>query len=405
MIAGAKIGRGCILICGLAVTVVMSSTAQAATETVLYSFKGKSDGMGPEGSLFQDQAGNLYGTTNQGGGKKKCNGTTCGTVYRLAPNGVETVLLAFTGRGGKYGGWPTAGLIEDNSGNLYGTASEWGKGGDGTVLEITAAGSEKTIFGFKGSNGSSPYDALTMDNEGNLLGTTYDGGAFGSGTIFKLAPNGTESVLYSFQNNGADGVLPLSGLTADGNGNYYGTTSQGGIGNCSGVGCGTVFKLAANGTESVVYSFQGGSDGFSPDRGNLLIDAGGNLYGMTFVGGSQSAGTIFKIVPDGTETVFYTFLGGSDGKTPTGGLIADQSGNLYGTTSQGGGTGCGGAGCGTVFKIAPNGTETILYAFSGGADGGEPLGGLLIGQNGLLYGTASIGGAKNNGVVFSVTTQ
>jgi uncharacterized repeat protein (TIGR03803 family) len=204
--------------------------------------------------------------------------------------------------------------------------------------------------------------------------------------VFEVKLSGTETVLHAFE-AGSDGYFPESGLTMDKVGNLFGTTVGGGNG-CGGeYGCGTVFKIAPDGTETVLYSFAGGNDGSAP-YGSLLGDNDGNLYGTTAGDGVDNSGTVFKLAPDGTETVLYSFRGGSDGEQPRAGLIADKSGNLYGTTFYGGGTGCyERAGCGTAFKIAPNGTETVLYAFRDD-NSAHPLASLLASQNGILYGTA-----------------
>ncbi|MGH9205494.1 MAG: choice-of-anchor tandem repeat GloVer-containing protein, partial [Acidimicrobiales bacterium] len=256
-----------------------------------------------------DSSGNLYGTTFQGGVVGGCtDGLGCGTVFRLSPGGTETVLHAFTFSSEGYG--PNGPLIADSSGNLY--------------------------------------------------GTTYSDGASGNGVVFKLTPGGTYTVLHTFT-GGSDGANPAGDLIADSSGNLYGTTRGGGASGsgCGGFGCGTVFKLSPGGTLTVLYSFTGGSDGEGP-VGNLIADSKGNLYGTTLLGGGPGCGqfglgcgVVFKLSPSGTETVLHIFTGGSDGGAPFAGLIADSSGNLYGTTFQGGAlTACNGVGCGVVFKLA-----------------------------------------------------
>jgi uncharacterized repeat protein (TIGR03803 family) len=167
----------------------------------------------------------------------------------------------------------------------------------------------------------------------------------------------TETVLHSF--TGSDGAFPLAGLIADSAGNLYGTTVSGGTGGCSqGAGCGVVFKVSPSGTETVLYSFTGGSDGAFPEAG-LIADRAGNLYGTTNRGGGSGGGVVFKLSSSGTETVLYSFTGGSDGRNPQAGLIADSAGNLYGTTEGGG------SGNGVVFKLSLGGTETVLHSFTG----------------------------------------
>jgi uncharacterized repeat protein (TIGR03803 family) len=255
-----------------------------------------------------------------------------------------------------------------------------------------------------------------MDKKGNLLGTTPYGGASAGGTVFKVVPKGRETVLYSFA-IGSDGNAPLAGLIKDKAGNLYGTTYEGGDTSCyNGYGCGTVFKLTPDGTETVLYAFQGGSDGAVP-QASLIMDEAGNLYGTTVRGGNISdcdrygCGTVFKLAPDGTETALHAFAGGpNDGANPVGDLIADKKGNLYGTTAEGGRAG--GDGAGIAFKLVPDGTETVLYSFCAQTDctdGGNPLAGLIKDKAGNLYGTGQLGGNSSNcdghncGVVFEIT--
>jgi uncharacterized repeat protein (TIGR03803 family) len=219
-------------------------------------------------------------------------------------------------------------------------------------------------------------------------------------------------VLYNFT-GGADGSHPYGGLIQDSQGNFYGTTSQGGTGSgCGLAGCGVVFKFAADGTETVLYSFTGGADGSGPLAG-LLLDGQGNLYGTTAGGGSPTCdgigcGVVFKVTLKGAETALYSFLGGTDGATPQTALIMDGQGNLYGTTYGGGNLSCNGSSCGTVFKVSATGEETVLYRFTGSTDGGIPLAGLVMDSQGNLYGTTESGGFTSCGlggcgVVFKVT--
>jgi uncharacterized repeat protein (TIGR03803 family) len=235
------------------------------------------------------------------------------------------------------------------------------------------------------------------------------------------AEGGTEHVLYAFLGNGIDGANPSAGVISDPSGNLYGTTVSGGIGS---VNNGTVFKLAppinpaGKWTETVLYSFQGGADGVNPST-NLVFDASGNLYGSTLQGGASTTcnncGVIFELSPPSgsgpwTESILYTFQGGPDGHFPSSGLIFDRFGRLYGTTSEGGGTGCGGLGCGTVFQLSPPvrpsapWTETVLWAFGGNEDGSDPAGNLAIDLNGNLYGITSDGGSCSScGTVFKLS--
>src|SRR5579862_2112489 len=210
------------------------------------------------------------------------------------------------------------------------------------------------------------------------------------------------NVLYRFcsQANCSDGLWPYAGLVADSSGNLYGTTGAGGA-TCRLYGCGTVFKLAPDGTETVLHQFTAEYDGSGP-YGGLIMDAAGNLYGTTATGGSTGCGgidygcgTVFRISPKGKETILYAFGGSNDGADPDAGLVADKKGNLYGTTSSGGGgTQCivEFGGCGTIFRVTPDGKERVLYSFSGGSDGADPEAALIMDKSRNLFGTASAGG-------------
>jgi len=274
---------------------------------VLYAFTGGSDGDELWASPILDKAGNLYGTTSEGGGGTNCLGSSgCGTVFELAPDGTETVLHAF--QGGTDGAFPVASLLIDKDGNLYGTTEEGG------------------------SDGCNSY---------------------GCGIVFKVAPDGTETVLYAFQ-GGIDGAEPESGLIVDKAGDFYGTTAGGGGYGCDEGGCGTVFELTPSSAESVLYRFEGPSvDGAFPN--GMIEDTSGNFFGTTEAGGNLctkgsnlGCGTIFELTSNGTETMLYSFS--SRGIFPEG-VIEDEKGNLYGVTSQGGRRCPGGLHCGTVFEL------------------------------------------------------
>jgi uncharacterized repeat protein (TIGR03803 family) len=407
--------------CGVAIATfgAIAAADAASNAKVLYSFcsqSGCTDGAVPSGGLISDEAGNFYGTTYFGGqeGPNCANfGYPCGTVFKLAPDGTETVLHTFTGDDG---GNPRAGLIADKVGNLYGTTIAGGSGGGGTVFKVTPDGTETVLHSFQGgSDGYEPTAAVIIDKRGNLFGTTVLGGSSaecngsndGCGTVFEVKSDGEEKVLYAFQ-GGTDGGLPYSGLIADKAGNLYGTAAEGGV-VCEGFtqGCGTIYRLAPDGTETVLYAFAGGSDGMYPD-GTLIGDKAGNFYGTTNLGGAgvgcgSGCGTVFKLSPDGSETVLYAFQGGNDGASPYAGLITDKAGNFYGTTDLGGEhSSCKKGSCGgTVFKLTPDGGETVLYAF-GKKTGANPIAPLFMDRRGTLFGTAQLGAAHSEGAVFRV---
>ncbi|HEX4081018.1 MAG TPA: choice-of-anchor tandem repeat GloVer-containing protein [Rhizomicrobium sp.] len=380
----------CVLFGGA--VLAMAVPSQAAKFHVLYQFQGGTDASGPIGGLTKDGK-LLYGTTYFGGTNN------LGTVYALAKDGTESVLHSFGS--GSDGADPEAGLVADAKGNLYGTTYNGGTEDRGTVFKITPKGHETVLYSFcpnypHCTDGFNVGSSLILDSKGNLYGTTYAGGADSLGTVFEVAPDGTETVLYSFK-GGDDGADPSAGLIVDASGNFYGTTYDGGASDL-----GTVFELAANGTESVLYSFKGGSDGENPVA-SLILDGQGNLYSTTYSGGSSGHGTVFKLAPDGTETVLYTFVGGSDGTSPDSSLAMDKKGNLYSSTLYGGNmTDCGGNGCGTTFKLAPDGTKTILHAFAG-SDGAQPSGSLLAGKKGEFIGTTyNGGGSTDSGVIYEL---
>ena len=269
-----------------------------------------------------------------------------------------------------------------------------------TCTQSTLAQTFTLLYSFTGgADGGTPYGDLIMDAAGNFYGTTYVGGSSGHGTVYMLDAGGNQTVLHSFT-GGGDGAYLTSGLTLDHAGNLYGTTTAGGL------GFGTVFKLSHTGqnwTLSTLYSFTGGNDGASPSS-RVIFGPNGALYGTTDEGGSAEDGTLYKLVPPATvcrtvlcswtETVLHTFIGGSDGANPTGGLIQDPAGNLYGTTTYGGiRFTCFGFGCGTVFEYDARGSYQVLYKFAPtGESGLYPHGALLLDVNGNLYGTTVSGG-------------
>jgi uncharacterized repeat protein (TIGR03803 family) len=403
-------------------------------QTVLYSFKGGGDGSNPLAGVILDSAGDLYGTTEYGGA------ANAGIVYKLDNTGHETVLYSFTG--GADGSNPFAGVILDSAGNLYGT-TVFGGAGSGVVFKLDSTGHETVLHSFTGGDGAAPYAGVTFDSAGNLYGTTNRGGSAGKGVVYKLANTGQETVLYSFTGE-ADGGNPTAGVTLDSAGNLYGTTERGGhdvqegyrrgdgvvykvdtagnetvlftffgssgalpyagvtldsAGNLYGTTLsGTVYKLNTSGQETVLYTFTGHADGGSPQAG-VILDSAGNLYGTTFNGGTAGLGVVYKLDATGHETVLFGFPGSIDGSSAVAGLTADSVGNLYGTTEFGGA-----ANAGVVYKLDTTGHETVLYTFTGGAEGSNPLAGVTLDSAGNLYGTTEFGGAANAGVVYKLDT-
>jgi uncharacterized repeat protein (TIGR03803 family) len=322
-----------------------------------------------------------------------------GAVFEVPTTGGEKVLYSFWCQG-RDGGSPYGGLLQDAKGNLYGTTYYCGVDYYGVVFKLVAkSGEEQALYGFSGgADGEYPYAGLVQDAAGNLYGTTGYGGTSNDGTVFKLSKAGNETVLYSF--TGSTGEYPLGGLVAGkGFDDLFGTTEEGGK-----YGYGTVFKVASKtGKETVLHSFEyNGSDGAYPGYGYLVQDPQGNFYGTTEVGGPSGAGTVFKMTSSGTETVLYSFSGGADGGYPFAGVILDKNGNLYGTTYEGGDLKCGNVyGCGTVFMLDTSGKETVLHSFKD-SDGAYPYAGLIRDAKGNLYGTTYAGG-HDYGVVFKLT--
>lgn len=301
--------------------------------------------------------------------------------------------LSFPNSGYGYGINPRGPVTIDSAGNLYGVANGGIKGGlsyAGTVWRVSATGTPSVLHTFQSMGDGEDPVGVVADNEGNIYGTTYSGGYndvcfYECGTVFKVDTFGNETILYTFKSS-PDGLSPASPLIRDEDGNLYGTTRYGGTGNCI-FGCGTVFKIDTGGNETVLYSFQGDIDGEYP-QASVVRDSNGNLFGTTPVGGVGGSGVVFKLDAGGQESVLYSFAGGEDGSAPYSSLVLDSSGRLYGTTSRGGGE----CDCGVVFTVSATGTEAVLYRFTGGVDGGWPMAGLTLDSNGNLYGTASAGG-------------
>jgi uncharacterized repeat protein (TIGR03803 family) len=418
------------LACSISLLVLVASALAGSNEQVIYRFKGGTDGYAPTSNLLMDSAGNLYGTTVEGGTLGTCVASQhgCGTVFELkrpAHAGdpwVETVLYRFMG--GSDGIAPTSALVADKNGNLYGTTVEGGSCSNGTIFELDrpsssgAAWTHRVLYNFKGvpdgrgaGDGAQP-DGVVFDAAGNLYGAT-DGGGFCtnfeglvncSGSVFELAapsnPGGgwTESVLHRFGPSGVSN--PHDSLIFDNNGNIFATAYVGGV------GFGGVFELtrpSAPGNpwaEKTLYEFNN-TDGGAPN-GSLVFDGAGNLYGTTLQGGAANMGTVFELTPPAspggswTETELYGFQSfqSGDGNAPLANVTFDKLGNLFSTAVVGGDLNRG-----TVFQLTPpsNGgewTETTLHTFGSGDDGQQPGAGLIWGHDGALYGTAEMGGSS-----------
>jgi len=355
---------------------------------------GKALGGAPFAGLIRDDAGNLYGTEIAGGQEGD------GLVFQLSPDNTFTEIYQIGG--GNDGTLPESALFRDASGYLYGTVKEGGTGtactsGCGTLYKVTVNGNYTVLHDFAGgSDGAMPVSSIIMDGAGNIYGATPYGGSAcgdpnGCGVVYKLTPGGVETILHAFT-NGSDGGYPYAGVVLDNGGNIYGVAGGG-----SGT-FGNVFKISNKGKFKVLFTFHGGADGGWP-FGRLLKD-GSALYGTTNIGGAHGYGTVFKVTTAGNETVLHSFTG-TDGANSVTGLISDKKHNLYGTTQFGGSGSCN---CGTVFKVAPSGQETVLHSFAGGDDdGAQPLGDLIMDKAGNIYGTTFEGFVENGGGMFIIT--
>lgn len=370
--------------------------------TVLHSFGTQDDGNQPMGDLKFDSAGNLYGTTKYGGvSDPHCEYPSCGTVFRIATDGAETILHSFSSEDGSN---PSSGVIVAHTGDIYGVAGG-GANLRGVLYHIAPGGTFTILHNFSETDGTYPAGRPIRDPEGNFYGVTTFGGSntgtepcpYGCGVVYKLTPGGDYQVLYDFT-GGADESGPISSLMRDRAGNLYGVTTP--VHEYGYSGYGTVYKIAPDGTETTLHTFTGGSDGAAP-LSALDRDKQGNLYGTTAIGGAGQRGVVFKLTPDGTFSVLHAF-NGTDGYQPVGNLLRIDN-DLYGVTYYGGATECTG-GCGTVYKTAPDGTETVLHRFHNHRKRSStfwPFAGLAE-RHGRLYGSTTRGGAHSGGVVFSL---
>ncbi len=376
------------------------SIAGGQTLTPLWQFGSLSnaaDGAGPWSGLIQGRDGNFYGTAG-GTAVVHC------TVFKITPDGTLTTLWQFgNSNTNADGNSPLAGLVQGNDGDFYGTTSTAGTNRAGTVFKITSAGTLTTLWQFGSwsnyADGASPWAGLVQGSDGNFYGTTASGGAngyYGHGTVFRISSSGTFTNLYQFGNVATDGEGPNCTLAQGGDGNFYGTTTSGGTNDI-----GTVFKITSAGTLTTIWQFgslPNNGDGKWPEAG-LVQGSDGNFYGTTQNGGTNNAGTVFKITSDGTLTPLWQFGGfdSADGGGPHA-LIQGSDGNLYGTTTLR---------FGSIFRITPSGILTTLWQFGSlpnHADGVGPMAGLVQGSDGSFYGTTSgYGGIDGSGTVFKLT--
>jgi uncharacterized repeat protein (TIGR03803 family) len=379
----------------LALCAATALTVHAQTFTTLFTFDTR-DGLTLDAGLVQGISGTLYGTNVSGG----ANGY--GTFFEITPAGALTTLHGFDG-GSPSSGAVLQAANGDFYGTGFGGRGTC-SGGCGTVFKITPSGALTTLYSFDLTDGADP-NALIQAANADFYGTTIGGGANtnarcpeGCGTVFKIAPAGTLTTLYSFcsQSDCTDGLYPETGLVQAANGDLYGTTGFGGIGTCAN-GCGTIFKITPTGTLTTLYSFDR-TDGGNPYAG-LVQAANGDFYGTTLDGGANNSGTVFEITADGVLTTLYSFcaqIGCPDGASPYAGLIQATDGNLYGTTVSGGSNQGG-----TIFKVTPAGKLHTLYSFchlgdSTCTDGASPYAGLVQATNGDFYGTTEYGGADTS---------
>jgi uncharacterized repeat protein (TIGR03803 family) len=392
--------KAVFLLCAVCSMTAFGASAQV-TFTTLYSFCSQpncTDGAYPFGLVVQTANGNLYGTTYEGG----TNGD--GTVFKITPGGTLTTLYSFCSAGGCADGELPYGVALATDGNLYGGASYGGLNGFGTVFKITPNGKLTTLHSFDDTDGAYPVATVLQATNGNFYGTTANGGNNGAdaGTVFEMTPGGTLTSLYSFcsQSDCTDGTHPNAQLVQATNGDLYGTTCGSGTEfACNGSGPGTVFKITPSGAMTILYNFcsqSGCADGEYPTAA-LVQATNGDFYGTTSQGGTNGYGTVFKVTPSGALTTLHRFNGG-DGTYPAAGLVQATDGNFYGVTYGGGANGYG-----TIFKMTPSGTLTTLHSFSG-TDGANPeLGGLAQDTDGTFYGTATDGGANGHGTIFSLS--
>ena len=364
-----------------AALLVIPVSAPGTKLNTLHWFTAGFDGRNPS-ELVDAGDGYLYGTTQFGGKFRD------GTVFSLGTNGSFSTLVSFDQTNGAF---PLAGLARSTNGGFYGTTSAGGNSSFGTAFAVAPDGILTSLYSFTGdTDGASPDTALVQGSDGNFYGTASDAGANGLGTLFRLSPEGGVATLHSFT-GGIDGTSPTGALVQTEDGLFYGSTPGGGA-----FTNGTIFRLSPDGSLKTLYSFTGGADGYIP-VGSLSLGDDGALYGATrfnTIRGFLFYGTLFKVTTNGAFTTLYA-LNFSDGLNPAAGLILGNDGNFYGTTELGGAHSSG-----TVFRMTPNGSVSFLVSFDGFNDGANPLTALTQGSDGNLYGTTSSGGPAGHGTIF-----
>jgi uncharacterized repeat protein (TIGR03803 family) len=385
-----------------------TSAGASSNPGVVYNFTGGNDGGNAATGVVFDGQGNAYGTTVVGGI------FGCGTVFKLIPgSGQWTRKTLWNFSCGLDGKNPHGGVTFDKNGNLYGTTVAGGNGGIctgdgcGVVFRISTHGGLRVLYNFTGGDdGFGPGSPVVFDSAGKLYSTAPDGGKHKKGVVFQLSfqhNHWVQTVIHAFTGHADGGIGSLGPLLIDNStGTIYGVTEIDGSHNA-----GTAYKIVPAGggtwTFTTIWGFRGTPDAGYP-YGGLIADSHGNLFGTTYYGGANNLGSVFELKPNqhGTynERVLYSFKGGKDGSLTTTTLIADGSGNLDGTTSGGGGS----CDCGTIFKLTPSGTESILHRFgSSNTDAKYPYYGLTPDANGNLFTSTVAGGLYGQGTVYGIT--
>jgi uncharacterized repeat protein (TIGR03803 family) len=402
---GIRVGQAAARTSRFVITVILSVlacrafNANALTETNLYSFGGLPDGYQTRAGLAQGSDTNFYGTTFRGGAADH------GTVFRISPSGMYTSLYSF-GISTNDGSGPSDELVRGSDGNLYGTTHDGGMMNSGTVFRISPGGSYSNFYSFGShtNDGASPTAGLIQGSDGNFYGATEKGGTAGVGMVFRISASGSETNLYSFGSYTNDGQDPLAGLVQGSDSNLYGTTLFGGTTNV-----GTVFRISPSGVYTSLYSFGSHTnDGFLPFTG-LVQGSDGNFYGTTYDGGTtynggtnsvcpDGCGAVFRISPSGVYTTLYSFgISTNDGTKPTATPVQGSDGNIYGMTIEGGTVNSG-----TIFRISLSGSYSNLYSFGSYTNDGTSPAGLMQGSDGNFYGTTVEGGTTNFGTIFKL---